>query len=339
MTEPPSSATAQNRRMEPSRGAQRAGGGSLEVTAVCVTWNSSRDIPGLLDSLEVGLADLSWQLVVVDNASTDGTAELVRALAPAAVVVETGHNRGYAAGVNRGIDEAPPGSAVLVLNPDVRLDGGCGRRLVQALARPDTDIAVPVQRDAGGVVQPTLRRRPSVLRALGEAVLGGVRAGRVPLLGEMVTSPPAYSARTRADWATGSVMAISRACLDAVGAWDEDFFLYSEETEYALRAGDLGFTLRLAPAATCVHRGGASHTDPRLWTLLMVNRVRLFASRHGAVRTLAFRVALTVGEALRSGRGAATHRHAMAALLRGDDGIASSLRPERRLTDHLPAAA
>jgi GT2 family glycosyltransferase len=216
------------------------------------------------------------------------------------------------------LPSAAAGDAVLVLNPDVRLDPGCGAALLDVLGEPGVGIAVPVQRDRDGSLHPTLRREPTVLRALGEAVLGGWRAGRVPVLGEMVTDHDAYAARTRADWATGSVMAVSKACLASVGEWDETFFLYSEETDFALRARERGFQLRLAPGARCEHVRGASHDNPQLWALLTVNRLRLFATRHGALRTLAFRAALLLGEGLRSCGGALTHRRALVALLRGD---------------------
>lgn len=126
-------------------------------------------------------------------------------------------------------------------------------------------------------------------RALGEAVIGNRRAGRFPRWSELVTDPEAYGRATVADWATGALMALSRDCLDACGAWDESFFLYSEETEYCLRARDRGFATRLEPAASAVHLGGDSQVSPRLWTLLTLNRVRLYRRRHGAAATAAFR--------------------------------------------------
>lgn len=90
-------------------------------------------------------------------------------------------------------------------------------------------------------------------RIWGEALLGGHRAGRLPALGEQVVKADAYEFRTRAAWATGSVLVISRACRAAVGEWDERYFLYSEE--YRLRAArsDHGFALQLQPRARCIH--------------------------------------------------------------------------------------
>ena len=299
-----------------------------ELAVVCVTWNSAAHLPTLLASLGPGLEGVTWRLWVVDNASADDSVALVRRLAPEAVVVQTGSNAGYAAAVNAGIRAVSPQAAVLVLNPDVRLDAGCGSALMGMLARGDTGIAVPVQRDTDGRRHPTLRRDPTVRRAWAEALLGGRRAARLGW-GELVTQPGAYLADTPADWATGSVMAISRSCLDAVGEWDERFFLYSEETDFAQRAAALGFVLRLAPLAGCEHARGASHENEALWALLTINRVRLFAKRHNGFRALAFRLALLVGELVRSLRGSASHRAAVVALVGGDRHTAALIQQLR----------
>jgi GT2 family glycosyltransferase len=136
-------------------------------------------------------------------------------------------------------------------------------------------------------------------RALGEAVLGG-RAGRFAPLGETVLDDAAYQREGAVDWATGAVMLMSAACLRACGPWDESFFLYSEETEYALRARDHGFLTTFVPGAGVVHLGGASGTSPRLWSLVTVNRVRLYRKRHSAPATAAFWTAVFLREATRA---------------------------------------
>jgi GT2 family glycosyltransferase len=225
------------------------------------------------------------------------------------------NNRGYAAGINAGVAAASPAAAVLVVNPDVRLGPGSVRSLLDATAEPGVGIAVPRLYEPDGTPGLSLRREPTVLRALGEAVLGGSRAGRFAALGETVCDPRVYRRPVAADWASGSVMLITRRCLDAVGAWDERYFLYSEETDFALRARDAGFELRLVPRACAIHVGGESHSSPRLWSMQTVNRVRSFAVRHGRAHTMAFWAAVTINEALRAPLGAPAHRAALGALL------------------------
>ena len=114
----------------------------------------------------------------------------------------------------------------------------------------------------------SLRRRPTVLRAWGESLLGGERAGRFSPLGELVLDDDSYERAGPADWATGAAMLVSAECLRDVGAWDESYFLYSEETDFALRAWDAGYRLVYVPAAHAVHLEGESHTSPALYALL-----------------------------------------------------------------------
>jgi GT2 family glycosyltransferase len=251
-------------------------------------------------------------LIVADNASADRTLEVVAELAPAAKVVQLGRNGGYAAAFNAAVAAASASTeAVMILNPDLKLMEGSLRRLVNALRVPGTGIAVPRFVDHRGKLQLSLRRDPTVLRALGEAFLGGVRAGRFGL-GEVVVDRRRYERSGLADWATGAAMLMSRQCLDAIGTWDESFFLYSEETDYAWRARRQGFALRYVPDAVVVHEGGP--TDKR-WTMLTINRVRMFTKHHGKLRGKGFHMAVIVNEGLRALLGRSKNRAAFKALL------------------------
>ena len=285
------------------------------VTVVVVTFNSADVVPGLLASLPAGLAPLDWTLVVVDNGSRDDTVEVVEASAPDAVVVRAGRNGGYAAGINLGVAQVTDHTAVLVLNPDVRLQPGCVPELVAALRRTGAGIVVPRLDDARGRLISSRRREPTLRRALADAVLGAERAGRIGDLGEVITDPGDYEAEAPTDWAEGSTQLVSARCWAAVGAWDESYFLFSEETDFALRARDAGYPTYFVPTARAVHLEGGSAGNPALWRLLVVNRLRLFARRHGPVATACFWAVLVAREASRSALGNPTSRSAVRALL------------------------
>ena len=126
------------------------------------------------------------------------------------------------------------------------------------------------------------QRRPALLRAFAEALLGGRLTRPIGALSELIADPAGYSSSTRADWATGAVTMMSRECVTRAGPWDESFFLYSEETEFELRAADAGFRLAFADVDV-VHLGGESRVRPELWSLLCANRVRLYGMRHRRV--------------------------------------------------------
>jgi N-acetylglucosaminyl-diphospho-decaprenol L-rhamnosyltransferase len=285
------------------------------VAVVVVTFNSAGLLPDLLGSLEAGMGAIPWQLIVADNASVDGTLDVVWRMAPMTTVVEMKRNAGYAAGINAGVAAAGPHSAVLVLNPDVRLTAGCVPTLLSALARPCTGIAVPRLLDAHLQLIHSMRREPTVLRALGDAILGARRAGRFGLLGEVVTDERQYAMDAVTEWAEGSTLLISRECWRRCAPWDESFFLYSEEADFALRARDAGLVTRDVPTACAVHLEGGSGSSPGLWALLTLNKVRLYSRRHGRTRTAAFWGALLVREASRAVMGKPTSRAAVRALL------------------------
>ena len=288
--------------------------GALGV--VVVTHNSAAIVGDCLASLRANAPAIgALRMVVVDSGSTD-TSVAVASAAPETEVVSLGRNAGYAAGINAGVAALGPVDAVLVLNPDIRITAGAIEALHRALGVAGTGIVVPRIVDDDGTLQHSLRRRPSLLRATGEAVLGGTRAGRFSALGEMMVDTDAYDHPGVVDWATGAAMLISRACLDAVGRWDESFFLYSEETDFALRAAAAGFAMRYTPDATVVHLGGEAMTSPSLYRLLTLNRLELYRRNHTRVASACYRAALTVNEGLRAPF-AATHRAALRALVGG----------------------
>lgn len=315
------------------------------IAALVVTWNSSAVIDGLLDSLDAGFDGVDWQLIVADNDSADDTVARVERWsadnpAKSCQVVHTGGNLGYAAGINAALAKADRYDAALVLNPDIRLHPGSVRRMYDlvdagtdsgaaatgvrtpapaaesatATVHPRTGIVVPRIVDEQGNLAHSLRREPTVLRLLGEATLGA-RAGRLAPLGELVLDESAYARPAVADWATGAAMLISKACLDECGVWDESFFLYSEETEFALRARDHGYLTRLAPQATATHIGGESRVNPELWTLLMSNKIRLYRRRHTLPASVAYWAAALLREAPRAAIGQQRSRRAVKALL------------------------
>lgn len=307
--------------LEPILVPSRPDGGQVptrirRVVVVVVTYNSAAVLPGLLASLDAGLRGLAWELVVADNASVDATVEVARQLAPTARVLAGGRNRGYAAGINAAVAAAGGDhDAVLVLNPDVRLDPGCVRSLARALEEPGVGIAVPRLRDGEGELVRSMRGEPSLLRALCDALVGARRAGRSRRLGEIVADPAEYDRAQDSDWAEGSTQLVSRACWEACGSWDESFFLYSEETDFHLRARDAGFRLRYVPAARAMHLGGESTTSAALWALLVANRVRLYARRRGPLRATAYWALVLLRESSRAVLGYPTSRRAVRTLL------------------------
>ena len=285
------------------------------VAVVVVMYKSQHLLAGLVASLDDGLGGVSFELVAVDNDSPDCSAEVIRRIAPDATIVRTGRNGGYAAGINAGVAAARPHTAILVLNSDVRLGRGCVGELLQAVRQPGIGIAVPRLVDAEGRVIDSMRREPSVARAFGDAILGAQRAGRFSALGEVVSDRRSYEREQCTDWAEGSTQLISAECWRACGPWDESFFLYSEETEYNLRARDFGFAVRYVPTAKATHLAGGSGVSDELWTMQVLNRITLFRRRHGMSATALYWLATVLRELTRAALGRGNSRAAAKALL------------------------
>lgn len=290
---------------------------SVEVAVVVVTYNSEDVIEGFFEALPSGMEGIdSFVVVVSDNASADASLILARELWPEAIVVASETNRGYATAINAAVAVAGSPSHVLVLNDDTRLAPGSVRKLMDALDRhPDAGIAVPRLIDGDGQLLKSRRREPTILRTFGEALLGGDRSGWNTSLGAVVQDPQEYDIESDVTWASGCAWLISDRCWRRVGEWDESLFLYSEDVDYALRARDAGFSMRFVPDAVVIHLVGPAHSNPRLWSMSVWNRYRLYRRRHGWLSSQMFRLGLLTNEALRAARGREVHKAGALALV------------------------
>lgn len=286
----------------------------VDVAVVVVAHNSADVVGDLLDGLPDALGGLRADVVVVDNGSRDDTADRVEARGDCRVIRST--NTGYAGGLNTGAATTPPCVPLLVLNPDARLAPGSVRVLLDALALPHTAVVAPRVTAPDGTLERSLRREPTLWRAIGLA------RTRLPLLSEYVDDPAQYDRPQVVDWALGAVLLVSRDAFDSLNGWDASYFLYSEETDFSLRAADAGWLTRYAPAARAVHIGGASGRDDATHTMQIVNRVRLYRRRHTAAAAAAYWFLTIVSEASWYMRGHRQSRSALRALVR------PSVRPE-----------
>lgn len=259
-----------------------------DLDIVIVTYNNKKVVGGLLDSLPGALDGLTADVIVVDNGSTDGTAEFVAARKECRLVRSA--NVGYAGGINRGVREAIPAEAILILNADVHLHARSVRVLFDALQEPRVGIVAPQIRTAKGALDLSLRHEPSLLRAL------GLTWTKLEAFSEYVARPADYTSPRIVDWALGAVLMMSRRCYEALGGWDESYFLYSEETDLSLRARDAGMLTRYEPQAIAVHIEGQSGRSHRTHSMRTVNRVRLYRRRHSILASWCYYWLVIVNE-------------------------------------------
>lgn len=277
------------------------------MAVVIVSYNSAHVIEGLLQSLPAALGGLTASAVVVDNGSTDDSIDVVESFGGCKIVRSGNH--GYAAGVNTGVDALPDAESILVLNPDVRLQPGSVEAMFAVLKSPKAAVVAPKVLEPDGRLFRSLRREPTLLRATG---LGFTHW---PIVDEYISDPETYEHRHVVDWALGAALLVRTDCYKQLSGWDETFFLYSEETDFSLRAADAGWLTVYEPTAVVTHIGGQSGQSERTHAMQIVNRVRLYARRHREVASWAYFFLAVLSEVSWLARGKKESRAAIRALL------------------------
>lgn len=274
-------------------------GEHVDVAAVVVTYRSSADVDRLIASLRHEAREHRIRVIVADNASPDDTLAVARAHRDV-IAMPTGGNLGYAGGINIALTAVGDADAILILNPDMVVDPGAITAMSARLSQPGVGIVVPTILDGGGARTRSLRREPSVMRSVGDALLGDRVRDRPGAFAEMVLAPAEYAIAHRVDWATGAALLIARDTAAAVGDWDERYFLYSEETDYFRRAREAGYATWFEPAAVVRHSEGGSGVSVDLDRLLAVNRIRYYARHHGRFASALFHVVAVLNHLVRS---------------------------------------
>lgn len=296
-------------------GTEHRDNGAMSLAIVVVTYNSAAVLGGLLDSILPVIGEANpTAVLVVDNDSIDGSAEIAEAHAVGAKVIRTGRNGGYAAAINAAAATLPPHTAILVLNPDIRLVPHSLEHMMDcAASNIDIGVVVPRMLDPDGSIAMSLRREPSLVGMWAQALLGPRTAAHLGL-GEMIADPEAYRHRREVDWATGAALLITPEARARAGAWDESFFLYSEEVDYQRRVRASGLKIVYEPSASVTHIAGAYMQSPMLAALMTRNQIRYFRRHHGWLETALFRCAIMVFGALRAWKSQA-HRAVLRACL------------------------
>lgn len=269
------------------------------MAVVIVSFNDARWLERCLSSVFECAGDATLEVIVVDNASTDGTSELVESRFPLVRVVSS-VNRGFAYGNNRGLETAGARYALL-LNPDTEIVAGTLGELVQRLdTRPQVGLVGVRQITADGTLWPTIRRFPSVSRAFGEALFSRHWPIHPAWSGERVFDPEPYEREVECDWPMGSFMLVRREALLAAGPLDERFFLYCEEPDLCLRIKRAGWHARHMPQLTIVHHAGKGGVQARMLAQEAYARKQYAHKHFGPVRSRLYLSALLLHHLLRA---------------------------------------
>jgi GT2 family glycosyltransferase len=244
-----------------------------DVTAVIVTFNGLPWVEQCLNSLA------GVETILVDHGSTDGTVAFVRDRFAAVRVIEQ-ENRGLGAGLNTGM-RAVEARYHLLINSDAWLvDDALARLVAFAEAHEDAAVVCPRLRNTDGTLQRSVRSFPTLWRLATEYFFIRKLAPQSRAINSFYAGDFDHGSARAVDWAMGSCFLVRRAAADAVGMFDEDFFLFSEETDWFYRFHEAGWKVWFTPGAEAVHVGGASHGG-RMFTENVKGHVRWFRKHRG----------------------------------------------------------
>jgi GT2 family glycosyltransferase len=227
-----------------------------KLSIVIVSFNTRGDLERCLASLVACPPSIPHEIIVVDNASSDGSVEAVRRRWPSIRVITQAVNGGFAVANNVGI-RASSGSMVLLLNSDCVVTEGAIDRLTERLrAHPDAAVAGPRLVDGNGRTELSFGRMISPWTELRQKVIG--RAYERNLAPAVRWLNRASAGEHSVDWVSGAALLVYRADAEAAGLLDERYFLYTEDVDFCAAIRARGRKILFTPAAAITHLRGRS---------------------------------------------------------------------------------
>jgi GT2 family glycosyltransferase len=268
---------------------------TCDLSIIIVNWNTRELTARCLETIAAATHAASYEIIVVDNASSDGSADMIHERFPDVRLIRNTANAGFGVANNQGMAVAR-GRHMLLLNSDTELLAGTD--VLSALAafadaHPDAGVIGPKLLNADGSLQPSWARFPTLLSEM---------------LGRTVLYRRAWPGETGAyetDWLSGACLLVPREVLAKTAGFDPRFFMYSEETDWCFRIRKAGYRAAYLERAWLVHLGGgsASRTSYTQLYRLYSGKILFFKVNYGVLASLLLRLglflSLTVGGARR----------------------------------------
>ena len=227
----------------------------VELSIIIVSFNARTDLEGCLASLRAAPPAVSHEIVVVDNASTDGSADVARAF-PGVHLIASPANDGFAVANNLGI-RASSGRALLLLNSDTLVPAGAIDALVRELDRhPETTVVGPRLVDGSGRPELSFGRMITPANEIRQKRLVQGNAAGDPAIVRKVESMT--KTRQWPDWVSGACLLVRREAAEAAGLFDERYFMYTEDVDFCAAIRARGGRVLFTPDVEIVHLRGRS---------------------------------------------------------------------------------
>jgi GT2 family glycosyltransferase len=230
----------------------------VDVSIIIVNWNTKQLLQDCLTSVYERAGEVDYEIIVVDNASTDGSAEMIKIDFRQVILIENTENRGFAAANNQGMAVAK-GRYVLLLNSDtVVLDNVIANTVRFADENPQAAVAGCRVLNPDRTLQRTCFMFPSILNMLLSSTYLYKLFPKNRFFGREQMTWWDRSDVRKVDVVTGCFMLVRREAIEQVGVMDERFFMYGEETDWCYRFWKKGWTVMFAPVGQIIHFGGQS---------------------------------------------------------------------------------
>jgi GT2 family glycosyltransferase len=230
----------------------------IEISAIVISYNGRSFLPDCLSTLRENLDGLRNEIIIVDNGSTDGSAEYIRDLSPEVITIENGANFGFARAVNVGIVRAK-GAYLFILNQDLRFRPDATRLLLERLkSEPDLGLIGPKFVGFDGSLQYSARIFPSYRHILYEALFLAQLFPRHREFASWRMGWFDHQHEMYVDQPMGSVMLIPHSVIEKVGPFDERFPIFFNDVDFCRRLHDAGYRALYFPDAVVEHYKGAS---------------------------------------------------------------------------------
>jgi hypothetical protein len=291
----------------------------IDLAIIIVSWNVRSLLHRCLTSVYASApAGVTLHVIVVDNASTDGSAGMIRETFPQVQLIANDENVGFTRGNNQaletlgfrkgrdwelGIGDLPSGAVgdisrpryVLLLNPDTEVVGDALATLVRFMdSQPDVGVVGPQLLFPDGMVQSSRRRFPTLATAFLESTVVQQWWPDNPIARRYYVLDQPDDAIQDVDWVVGACLMGRRQAIEDAGLLDEGFFMYSEELDWCRRIKDRGWRVVYLPTAQVIHHEGKSSEQvvPARHVHFQRSKVRYFRKHHGRLPATALRLFL-----------------------------------------------
>ncbi len=265
------------------------------ISVIIVSWNARELLKGCLDSIRISGGSLVQEVIVVDNASTDGSPDMVAEQFSEVTLIRSKENLGFARANNLGLQPAS-GSWLALVNSDVVVHPGCFEQLINYLeAHDDVGLVGPMITGGDGQLQPSCRRLPTIWSTACRSLALDKVLSRWPFLSSQELRCRSHVQPVEVEVLSGCFWVARREAVAQVGGLDERFFFYAEDIDWCKRFGDAGWKVVFVPKAAATHFGGGSSAKAPLRYSIELLRANLaYWRKHRGVPGLAVFFLLSV---------------------------------------------